>query len=176
MNTFAGEPHPFGSRRAYHLDEAVSFREELKVKGKTLVLTNGCFDLLHPGHVAYLEEARKLGDRLIVAINDDASVTRLKGNRRPITPVAGRARVLSALAAVDWVVAFAEDSPEQLIAAVAPDVLVKGGDYRPEQIAGAESVQRAGGEVKVLAYRDGWSTSAMISRMADEAIDQSRVS
>ncbi len=144
--------------------------------GEHLVMTNGCFDLLHSGHVAYLEEARQLGDRLIVAINDDASVRRLKGNRRPITPLAGRARVLAALTAVDWVVAFSEDSPEQLIAAVAPDVLVKGGDYRLEQIAGADSVQRAGGEVKVLAYRDGWSTSAIIAGMVDGAIEQNRVS
>ena len=100
-------------------------------------MTNGCFDVLHAGHVAYLEEAKSLGDRLVVAVNDDDSVRRLKGESRPINALEDRLLVLAGLAAVDWVVPFAEDTPARLIAAALPDVLVKGGDYKPEEIVGA---------------------------------------
>jgi D-beta-D-heptose 7-phosphate kinase/D-beta-D-heptose 1-phosphate adenosyltransferase len=127
-----------------------------------LVMTNGCFDLLHAGHVAYLEEAKTLGDRLIVAVNDDASVTRLKGAGRPVNVLSDRLAVLAGLAAVDWVVPFAEDTPAELIAAVLPDVLVKGGDYRADQVVGGAVVTAAGGEVRILNYRPGRSTSGMI--------------
>jgi D-beta-D-heptose 7-phosphate kinase/D-beta-D-heptose 1-phosphate adenosyltransferase len=142
---------------------------EARARGQRVVMTNGCFDILHAGHVAYLEEAKSLGDRLIVAVNDDASVRRLKGSGRPIMALADRLKVLAGLAAVDWVVSFSEDTPAELITRVAPDVLVKGGDYRPEDIAGGEAVVRAGGEVRVLAFRQGLSTSAMIAaiRAAD---------
>ena len=135
---------------------------EARARGERVVMTNGCFDILHAGHVAYLEEAKSLGDRLIVAVNDDASVRRLKGPERPVTPLSGRMRVLAGLAAVDWVVSFAEDTPAELIGRLLPDVLVKGGDYRPEEIAGAEAVMGAGGEVRVLQYQQGLSTSALI--------------
>ncbi|MFY0991658.1 bifunctional D-glycero-beta-D-manno-heptose-7-phosphate kinase/D-glycero-beta-D-manno-heptose 1-phosphate adenylyltransferase HldE [Halomonas sp. C05BenzN] len=138
-----------------------------QARGERVVMTNGCFDILHAGHVAYLEQARKLGDRLIVAVNDDASIARLKGPKRPINPLARRMQVLAGLGAVDWVVPFAEDTPQRLIEAVLPDVLVKGGDYRPEQIAGGTAVREAGGEVRVLGFEDGVSTTAMISTILD---------
>lgn len=128
-------------------------------------MTNGCFDILHAGHVAYLEEAKSLGDRLIVAVNDDASVRRLKGDSRPINVLDDRMLVLAGLAAVDWVVPFVDDTPAQLIAAVLPDVLVKGGDYRPEEIAGGKEVLQNGGEVRVLSFRDGHSTSRIIEKL-----------
>lgn len=133
-----------------------------KRRGERIVMTNGCFDILHPGHVAYLEEARRLGDRLIVAVNDDASVQRLKGPERPINPLEHRSAVLAGLAAVDWVVPFSEDTPARLIEAVAPDVLVKGGDYTVEQIAGHESVLARGGEVKILPFLEAHSTTGII--------------
>lgn len=138
-----------------------------QARGERVVMTNGCFDILHAGHVAYLEHARQLGERLIVAVNDDASVARLKGPKRPINSLARRMQVLAGLGAVDWVVPFAEDTPRRLIEAVLPDVLVKGGDYHPEEIAGAEAVLGNGGEVKVLGFEDGVSTTAMISTILD---------
>lgn len=134
-------------------------------RGEHVVMTNGCFDLLHAGHVKYLREAREMGDRLIVAVNDDASVARLKGPSRPVNSLAARMQVLAELKCVDWVVPFAEDTPRQLIASVLPDLLVKGGDYRVEQIAGAQEVLAAGGDVRVLPFHDGYSTSAMIEKM-----------
>lgn len=138
-----------------------------QARGERVVMTNGCFDILHAGHVAYLEQARRLGDRLIVAVNDDDSIARLKGPRRPINPLLRRMQVLAGLGAVDWVVPFGEDTPARLIEAVLPDVLVKGGDYRPEQIAGSEAVLANGGEVKVLGFEDGVSTTAMITTILD---------
>ena len=128
-------------------------------------MTNGCFDLLHAGHVHYLEQARRLGDRLVVAVNDDESVRRLKGEGRPVMPLAQRMSVLAALNAVDWVISFSEDTPAALIGEILPDVLVKGGDYSPEQIAGYDAVTAAGGEVRVLDFVEGESTSAIIDRI-----------
>lgn len=136
-----------------------------RARGERIVLTNGCFDLLHAGHVRYLNEAAALGDRLIVAVNDDDSVRRLKGPTRPIHPLAARQEVLAALRAVDWVCGFGEDTPRDLIAAVLPDVLVKGGDYRPEDIAGGTEVIAAGGEVIVLGFVEGHSTTATVGRI-----------
>ena len=133
-------------------------------KGRRIVVTNGCFDLLHVGHVKYLEAARALGDLLIVAVNDDDSVRRLKGPSRPVNACADRMRVLAALRSVDCVVPFAEDTRARLIAAVLPDVLVKGGDYRPEQIAGHDVVTASGGEVVVLDFHAGYSTTGMLER------------
>jgi D-beta-D-heptose 7-phosphate kinase / D-beta-D-heptose 1-phosphate adenosyltransferase len=138
---------------------------EARRRGERIVMTNGCFDLLHAGHVRYLAEARSLGDRLVVAVNDDASVRRLKGADRPLVPLADRMAVLAALADVDWVVPFSEDTPARLIEAVLPDVLVKGGDYRPQDIAGGGAVRGAGGEVRVLELLEGRSTSALIARV-----------
>lgn len=146
--------------------------EEAKAHGEKVVLTNGCFDLLHPGHVAYLEAARELGDWLVVAVNSDDSVRRLKGAGRPITPLAQRMAVLCGLAAVDWVVDFHEDTPAALIEQLLPDVLVKGGDYREADIAGAAAVRAAGGDVRVLDFVPGYSTSDIVRRMQAAQADQ----
>lgn len=134
-------------------------------RGERIVMTNGCFDLLHPGHITYLEAARALGDWLVVAVNDDASVTRLKGQGRPINDLHHRMQVLRGLAAVDWVVPFSEDTPERLICRLCPDILVKGGDYRVEDIAGGACVVAAGGEVRTLDFVSGFSSSAIVERM-----------
>ena len=126
-------------------------------------MTNGCFDILHAGHVAYLAQAAELGDRLIVAVNSDDSVKRLKGEDRPINSLMQRMAVLSALESVDWVVDFGEDTPARLIQQCLPDVLVKGGDYRVEDIAGSEAVLGNGGDVRILKFVDGCSTTAVIN-------------
>ncbi|MCB1791385.1 MAG: bifunctional D-glycero-beta-D-manno-heptose-7-phosphate kinase/D-glycero-beta-D-manno-heptose 1-phosphate adenylyltransferase HldE [Gammaproteobacteria bacterium] len=133
-----------------------------RARGETVVMTNGCFDILHAGHVTYLEEAGKLGDRLIVAVNVDDTVRALKGADRPVNPLANRMRVLAALGCVDWVVPFSEETPERLICAVAPDYLVKGGDNDPDKIPGARCVREAGGSVAVLTYVDGVSTTRIV--------------
>jgi D-beta-D-heptose 7-phosphate kinase/D-beta-D-heptose 1-phosphate adenosyltransferase len=142
--------------------DLVTLVARARAAGERIVMTNGCFDILHAGHVTYLQQARALGDRLIVAVNDDDSVRRLKGEARPVNPLDARQTVLAALAAVDWVVPFTEDTPQRLICRVCPDVLVKGGDYRPESVAGGECVIAAGGEVKILTFVPGHSTSGMI--------------
>jgi D-beta-D-heptose 7-phosphate kinase/D-beta-D-heptose 1-phosphate adenosyltransferase len=134
-------------------------------QGERIIMTNGVFDILHAGHVAYLNEARKLGNRLIVAVNDDASVRRLKGPQRPVNALADRMTVLDALSSVDWVVPFSEDTPERLICKVLPDVLVKGGDYQPQQVAGYDCVTKNGGEVRILQFVDGISTTATIEKI-----------
>lgn len=146
--------------------EALAQKTQLwRQQGKKIVMTNGCFDLLHAGHVQYLQQARALGDCLIVAVNDDQSVQRLKGQTRPITKLAERMTVLAALAAVDWVVAFSEDTPARLIERLRPHVLVKGGDYQVDQIAGADLVQDNGGEVVVLPFQPGCSTTQTLNRI-----------
>ncbi len=154
-----------GGRGFVSPDELQVVVGEARARKERIVMTNGCFDILHAGHVAYLEEAKSLGDRLIVAVNDDDSVRRLKGASRPINALEDRMLVLAGLAAVDWVVPFAGDTPAALIAAVLPDVLVKGGDYRPEEIAGGREVLDNGGEVRVLSFRDGHSTSRIIEKL-----------
>lgn len=136
-----------------------------KLRGERIVMTNGCFDILHAGHVSYLENAAKLGNRLIVAVNSDESVKKLKGAGRPINNLDRRMSVLSALASVDWVVPFGEETPERLISEILPDLLVKGGDYKPEDIAGGKQVMANGGEVKVLNFEDGISTTNIINEI-----------
>ena len=131
-------------------------------QGARVVFTNGCFDILHAGHVGYLDEARRLGDRLIVAVNDDDSVRRLKGEGRPVNKLTQRVRVLEGLAAVDWVVPFSEDTPEALLNEIRPDVLVKGGDYAPDEVVGAELVRSYGGDVRVLNEVEGLSTTELV--------------
>jgi len=138
---------------------------QARASGERIVFTNGCFDILHAGHVSYLQEARELGDRLIVAVNDDASVRKLKGPGRPVNPLEQRLRVLTGLAAVDWVVGFAEDTPEALLEALQPDILVKGGDYGPDEVVGADIVRRYGGAVSVLGLVDDCSTTAIVDRL-----------
>ena len=157
-----------GGRGLVDLDTLLALVAESHDRKERVIMTNGCFDVLHAGHVAYLEEAKSLGDRLIVAVNDDDSVRRLKGESRPVNALEDRMLVLAGLAAVDWVVPFSEDTPAHLIEAVLPDVLVKGGDYKPEDIAGAREVLQNGGEVRVLAFRDGHSSSRIIDRLRDE--------
>lgn len=145
--------------------EARARLEAWRARGETLVFTNGVYDLLHRGHVEYLEEARALGDRLVVGVNSDASVRRLKGPTRPIVGEADRIGLLAALACVDLVVPFEDDTPLRLIEAVAPDVLAKGADYALEQIVGRESVEARGGRVVRIALREGLSTSALVERI-----------
>ena len=139
----------------------------LQSQGQTIVMTNGCFDILHAGHVSYLQAAAALGDRLIVAVNDDASVTRLKGPGRPVNNVSRRMAVIAGLAAVDFVVPFSADTPQELIATVLPDVLVKGGDYTIDEIAGGAEVLANGGEVKIMHFEEGVSTTAIIKQIVD---------
>ena len=148
-------------------DEVLSRLAKCRAAGQRIVMTNGCFDLLHPGHIRYLQQAAKLGDLLIVAVNDDDSVRRLKGAGRPVNTVEDRMAVLAALEAVDFVLPFSEDTPERLIDLVAPDTLVKGGDYTVEQIAGHESVLARGGDVIILDFVPGHSTTEMIERISD---------
>jgi D-beta-D-heptose 7-phosphate kinase/D-beta-D-heptose 1-phosphate adenosyltransferase len=156
-----------GGRGLVDRDELKLLVGESRDRGERVIMTNGCFDVLHAGHVAYLEEAKNLGDRLIVALNDDASVRRLKGESRPVNELEDRLLVLAGLAAVDWVVPFSSDTPAKLIAEVLPDVLVKGGDYKADEIAGAKDVLQNGGEVRVLAFRDGQSSSRIIDKLSD---------
>ncbi len=139
--------------------------EEAKAHSEKIVMTNGCFDILHAGHVAYLQQAKSLGNRLIVAVNSDGSVRQLKGDGRPVNPCERRMAVLAALSSVDWVVEFSEQTPQQLIADILPDVLVKGGDYKIEEIAGAQEVVANGGKVEILQFVDGVSTSKIIESL-----------
>ncbi len=136
-----------------------------RAAGERIVFTNGVFDLLHRGHVEYLAEARALGDRLVVGVNSDASTRRLKGDARPIVAAADRVALLEALAAVDLAVVFDEDTPEHLIRAVEPDVLVKGGDWPVDRIVGRELVEARGGRVLAIPLRAGFSTSALVERI-----------
>ncbi len=154
-----------GGRGLVQRDELKVLVDEARSRNERVVMTNGCFDIIHAGHVAYLEEAKSLGDRLVVAVNDDASVTRLKGEGRPVNSLADRMLVLAGLAAVDYVVPFSEDTPAELIDAVLPDVLVKGGDYKADEIVGGKAVLENGGEVRVLSFRDGHSTTRIIDRL-----------
>lgn len=146
-------------------EQLVYALEDARARGEKIVFTNGCFDILHAGHVGYLEQARRLGDRLIVAVNGDASVTRLKGEGRPINPVERRMAVLAGLESVDWVTSFEDDTPERLLEALKPDVLVKGGDYRKEQVVGWQIVEGHGGEVRTLDFLDNCSTTAIVEKI-----------
>ena len=129
------------------------------------IFTNGCFDILHAGHIKYLEEAKALGDTLIIAINDDESVVRLKGKHRPINPLSDRMKVLDGLASSDFIVPFEEDTPIELINLIKPDILVKGGDYSINDVVGAGEVREYGGDVKILSYLDGYSSSKIIEKL-----------
>jgi len=144
-------------------DALLEIINDAKAQGETLVMTNGCFDILHPGHVSYLKNAKKLGDKLIVAVNSDDSVRRLKGEGRPINPTSHRMDVLAGLESVDYVVPFSEDTPQRLIAKLLPSILVKGGDYKIEDIAGGKEVIENGGQVQVLNFEDGCSTTNIIN-------------
>ncbi|HVG17802.1 MAG TPA: D-glycero-beta-D-manno-heptose 1-phosphate adenylyltransferase [Blastocatellia bacterium] len=145
--------------------ELVRERERMRREGRQVVFTNGCFDLLHPGHVRYLGQARALGDALVVALNSDQSVRALKGEGRPILSQHERAEVMAALEAVDYVTVFDEETPRELIAVLLPDILVKGGDWSIEQIVGREEVEASGGKVVSLPYVEGSSTTDIIERI-----------
>lgn len=136
----------------------------LRAQKKRIVFTNGCFDLLHPGHVTYLEKAKKLGDRLIVAINGDSSVQRLKGPSRPINPLSDRMKVVAALESVDYVTWFDQDTPLELIRMLRPQILVKGGDWKVNEISGSQDVVSWGGKVRCIQYIQGKSTTEMIAK------------
>ncbi len=159
------EDMPRGFVSAEDLSLAIA---KARINGEKIVLTNGCFDILHPGHVRYLQQAKALGDRLIILVNDDASVSRLKGPERPINRLEVRAEMLSALACVDWVCAFSEESPREHICRILPDILVKGGDYKSiEDIEGFDCVAKAGGATYVLDYVEGCSTTNLIKNIRD---------
>jgi D-glycero-beta-D-manno-heptose 1-phosphate adenylyltransferase len=146
-------------------DQAVAWAEKFRAEGQTLVFTNGVFDLLHPGHVRYLAEARSHGDALIVAVNSDRSVRAIKGPERPVNAEHERAEVLSALAAVDAVVIFDEDDPHAIIAAIRPDVLVKGADWAADRIIGRDVVEARGGQVIRIRFATGFSTTSIIEKI-----------
>ncbi len=155
-----------GSGRGVVSEEQLAIAvRDAQEQGETVVFTNGCFDIIHAGHVSYLEQAKQLGDRLIVAINDDASVHKLKGEGRPINIVERRKAVLAGLEAVDWVVDFADDTPERLLELVRPDILVKGGDYDKEGVVGWQIVEAYGGTVKVMSFVDDCSTTAIVEQI-----------
>ena len=147
------------------LDQAQMERDRLRRSGRRVVFTNGCFDLIHPGHVKYLQEARRLGDALIVALNSDRSVRELKGEKRPILNQNERAEVMAALNCVEYVTIFDEPTPREIIAALLPDVLVKGGDWDPDRIVGRDEVEAGGGEVLSLPFIEGCSTTDLIERI-----------
>jgi rfaE bifunctional protein nucleotidyltransferase chain/domain len=154
-----------GTRKVLSAAEAVSFVEQLRRSGKEVVFTNGVFDLLHPGHIRYLEAARREGDALVVAVNSDRSVQVIKGPLRPVTPQDERAEILAALACVDVVVVFDEDDPQQIISRLQPDVLVKGADWSLGTIIGRETVEARGGRVVRIPVAGGYSTSAIIRKI-----------
>jgi rfaE bifunctional protein nucleotidyltransferase chain/domain len=139
--------------------------EKLKSDGKKIVFTNGCFDIIHAGHTYYLKKAKELGDILIVGLNSDDSVRRLKGDERPLNNETDRAEVLLSLKPVDYVVVFTEDTPYELISRVKPDILVKGGDYAADEIVGADIVKANGGKVVVIPFVEGKSTSALVEKI-----------
>ncbi len=143
-------------------DDLIRIIRDLKASGKRIVFTNGCFDLLHVGHVRYLEEAKARGDILVVAVNSDRSVRALKGPHRPVLPQEQRAELLSGLGCVDYITIFDEETPEALISSILPHVLVKGGDWTKEDVVGRNLVERSGGEVLILPFHPGASTTALI--------------
>jgi D-beta-D-heptose 7-phosphate kinase/D-beta-D-heptose 1-phosphate adenosyltransferase len=145
--------------------EAAALAERLRREGKRVVFTNGVFDLLHPGHIRYLQHARSLGDALIVGVNSDRSVRANKGSSRPITPEAERAELLAALACVDAVAVFDDDTPAEIIRRIQPDVLVKGADWAADAIVGRDTVEARGGKVVRVDVEPGWSTSAIIEKI-----------
>lgn len=157
--------HPVTKFRT--MAQLIKERPRWAAVGRTLVFTNGCFDLLHPGHVRYLERAADQGDLLLVAVNSDRSVKRLKGPGRPIHAEQERCEILAALASVDFVTAFDEETPLEVIRQILPDILAKGGDWSPDQIVGREVVESNGGRVVSVPFEAGYSTSRIIERIKD---------
>ena len=153
------------SNKIKDLDQLVKQREQWKGEGHKVVFTNGCFDILHLGHIDYLEKAAQLGNKLIIGLNSDSSVSQLKGINRPLNNEYARSRILAALGFVDAVIIFSEETPKDLIEALIPDVLVKGGDYRIEEIVGGDTVTAHGGEVKTIDLVEGYSTTKLIQKI-----------
>jgi len=151
--------------KIHTLSSGQSLLRDLRSQGQSIVFTNGCFDILHLGHITYLEQAKAKGDVLIVGLNSDASVKRLKGNKRPIKDEVSRASILVALSSVDLVILFEEDTPLVLIQAIEPDVLVKGGDYKKEDIVGADIVESNGGKVEIIPFLEGHSSTDLINKL-----------
>ncbi len=147
------------------LEDNIEIINRIKAKRKKIVFTNGCFDLLHVGHVRYLAQAKKLGDFLIIGLNSDSSVKELKGEDRPINSFEDRATLLSAIESVDSVIMFEEQTPENLIKDIVPDILVKGGDYNIEDIVGYQTVMQNGGQVKTLSFYGGYSSTNYINKI-----------
>lgn len=158
---------PPAQSRIFDLDTLQDQVRQWRKQGDRIVFTNGCFDILHAGHIQYLETAAEKGDRLIIGVNDDASVTKLKGASRPINQLSSRLYLLASLSSVDAVIPFSDDTPLELIKAIMPDVLAKGGDYNVETIVGAKEVMENGGSVDVIPYVDGFSTTALERRIID---------
>ena len=154
-------------KKLHNEDDLFELVRVAREDGQQIVMTNGCFDLLHPGHVDYLEKAQALGDGLIVAVNDDDSIRRLKGDQRPINDIEFRTRMLSALDCVNWVVSFSEDTPENLYSKILPDILVKGGDYAEDEVIGADSVKKAGGRVEIIPFLEGYSSTELINKIKE---------
>ena len=153
--------------RIISVEDFLSLRDEFRKEGKRVVFTNGCFDIIHRGHIDYLTKAKRLGEILVVGLNSDASVQRIKGKNRPIVKGEDRALILSSLVCVDYVIFFEEDTPENLIRAVKPDILVKGADWKEEAIVGSGFVKSYGGKVVRIEYLKGYSTSAIINKIID---------
>ncbi len=147
------------------IQSLIPIRKSLKDHQKKAVFTNGCFDILHSGHIHLFHEARKLGDILIVAVNDDSSVREIKGSTRPIFPLEERMEVLEAIADIDFLVSFSEETPREIITSLLPDVLVKGGDWKPEEVVGKKEVEQAGGKVIIIPYLLHHSSSDIIERI-----------
>jgi len=150
-------------------EDLIRIREELRHQNRKVVFTNGCFDLLHSGHIHIFREAKKLGDVFIVAVNEDESVRKIKGESRPIFPLEERLEVLEAIEDIDYLISFAEETPQRVIAVLLPDVLVKGGDWAPEEVVGKREVEEAGGKVVIIPYLEGRSTSEIIDRIIESA-------
>lgn len=156
------------SAKIYNLQDAKRHISDLKKDNKKIVFTNGCFDILHKGHITYLEKSKELGDCLVVGLNSDASVARLKGKGRPAKDLESRIAVLAGLASVDMVVVFEEDTPKLLIENIVPNILVKGGDYKIEDIVGADYVIENGGVVRTIAFVEGYSSSSIIQKLESD--------
>ena len=151
------------------LDDLIKIRSRLRQQKKKVVFTNGCFDLLHRGHIHLFTEAKKQGDILIVAVNDDSSVGRLKGPSRPIFPLDERLEILEAIETIDYLVPFSEDTPQKIIASLLPDILIKGGDWKPEEVVGKREVEDAGGKVIIVSFLSSYSSSNLIDKIIDSA-------
>jgi len=154
-------------KKIQNLKSIKKVRLSLKGQEKTVVFTNGCFDLLHSGHVFLFREAKKLGDVLIVAVNDDASVRKIKGPRRPIFPLRERLEILDAIQFIDYLIPFSQETPKEIISSLLPDVLVKGGDWNMDEVVGREDVITAGGKVVLIPHFEGQSTSQILSRIIE---------